>query len=104
MATKVIMPQLGESIVEGTVVAWLKQEGEQIEEFEGFLDVETDKVTTEVPSPAGGTILKILVPEGTTVDVGTVLAWIGEPGEAIPDAENQLFTLMKWMKYLRTNR
>ncbi len=86
MATKVIMPQLGESIVEGTVVAWLKQEGEQIEEFEGFLDVETDKVTTEVPSPAGGTILKILVPEGTTVDVGTVLAWIGEPGEAIPDA------------------
>lgn len=86
MATKVIMPQLGESIVEGTVVAWLKQEGEQIEEFEGLLDVETDKVTTEVPSPAGGTILKILVPEGTTVDVGTVLAWIGEPGEAIPDA------------------
>lgn len=84
MATKVIMPQLGESIVEGTVTAWLKQEGEQIEEYEGLLDVETDKVTTEVPSPADGTILKILVPEGTTVDVGTILAWIGEPGEDIP--------------------
>ena len=84
MATKVIMPKLGESIVEGTVNAWLKEEGEKIEEYEGLLDVETDKVTTEVPSPADGTILKILVPEGETVEVGTVLAWIGEPGEAIP--------------------
>ena len=85
MATKVIMPKLGESIVEGTVNAWLKEEGEEIEEYEGLLDVETDKVTTEVPSPADGTILKILVPEGETVEVGTVLAWIGEPGEEIPN-------------------
>jgi 2-oxoglutarate dehydrogenase E2 component (dihydrolipoamide succinyltransferase) len=84
MATKVIMPKLGESIIEGTVTAWLKGEGDQIEEYESLLDVETDKVTSEVPSPAGGTILKILVPEGKTVEVGTILAWIGEPGEKIP--------------------
>lgn len=85
MATRVIMPKLGESIVEGTVTGWLKNEGEEIEEFEGLLEVETDKVTTEVPSPASGTILKILVPEGETVEVETILAWIGEPGEKIPD-------------------
>ena len=85
MATKVIMPKLGESIVEGTVTGWYKEEGEEIEEYESLLDVETDKVTTEVPSPADGTILKILVPEGETVEVGTVLAWIGEPGEEISE-------------------
>jgi len=85
MPTKVIMPKLGESIVEGTVTAWLKEEGEKIEEYESLLDVETDKVTSEVPSPASGTILKILVPEGETVEVGTILAWIGEPGDNIPD-------------------
>jgi len=85
MATKVIMPKLGESIVEGTINAWLKQEGEEIEEYEGLLEVETDKVTTEVPSPSDGTVLKILVPEGETVDVGRTLAWIGEPGEEIPE-------------------
>jgi pyruvate/2-oxoglutarate dehydrogenase complex dihydrolipoamide acyltransferase (E2) component len=85
MPTKVIMPQLGESIVEGTVTGWLKQEGDEIEEYDALLDVETDKVTTEVPSPASGRLLKILVPEGETVAVGTILAWIGEPGEDIPD-------------------
>ena len=84
MPTKVIMPKLGESIVEGTVTGWHKQEGDEIEEYESLLDVETDKVTTEVPSPASGILLKILVPEGETVDVDTVLAWIGEPGEEIP--------------------
>ncbi len=84
MPTKVIMPKLGESIVEGTVTGWLKQEGEKIEEYESLLEVETDKVTSEVPSPAGGTLLKILVPVGETVEVDTVLAWIGEPGEEIP--------------------
>lgn len=86
MPTKVIMPKLGESIVEGTVTGWLKGEGDEIEEYEALLEVETDKVTTEVPSPAGGTLLKILVPVGETVEVETVLAWIGEPGEDIPVA------------------
>ena len=91
MPTKVIMPKLGESIVEGTVTGWHKHEGEEIEEYEALLDVETDKVTTEVPSPASGTLLKILVPEGETVEVDTVLAWIGEPGDDVP-AEGKTVT------------
>jgi 2-oxoglutarate dehydrogenase E2 component (dihydrolipoamide succinyltransferase) len=86
MPTKVIMPKLGESVVEGTVTAWLKKEGEEIEEFESLLEVNTDKVDTEVPSPASGTILKILVHADETVEAGTILAWIGEPGEAIPES------------------
>jgi pyruvate/2-oxoglutarate dehydrogenase complex dihydrolipoamide acyltransferase (E2) component len=84
MLTKVIMPQLGESVVEGTVTKWLRQEGEQIEEFDSLLEVNTDKVDTEIPSPASGTLLKILVPEGQTVEAGTLLAWIGQPGDEIP--------------------
>ncbi|HQN42919.1 MAG TPA: dihydrolipoamide acetyltransferase family protein [Anaerolineaceae bacterium] len=86
MATQVIMPQLGESVVEGTVTKWLKKEGEPIQEFESLLEVNTDKVDSEIPSPAGGTLLKILVPEGTTVRAGTVIAWIGQPGEVLPDS------------------
>ena len=85
MPTKVIMPKLGESVVEGTVMAWLKQSGETIEEYEPLLEVNTDKVDTEIPSPASGTILTILIPEGQTVSAGTTLAWIGEPGETIPE-------------------
>ena len=88
MATKVIMPQLGEFVVEGTVTTWLKKEGETIAEYESLLEVNTDKVDTEIPASAGGTLLKILVPEGTTVRAGTVLAWIGQPGEAIPAGES----------------
>lgn len=87
MATKVIMPKLGESVVEGTVTAWLKEEGDQVDEYESLLEVNTDKVDTEVPSSASGTLLKILVPEGETVEAGTTLAWIGEPGEEIPEGE-----------------
>ena len=87
MPTKVIMPKLGESVVEGTVTAWLKSEGEQIKEFDPLLEVNTDKVETEIPSPASGTILKVLVPEGETVEAGTILAWIGEPGDSIPEGE-----------------
>ena len=87
MPTKVIMPQLGESVVEGTVTKWLKKEGETIAEFEALLEVNTDKVDTEVPSPAGGTVLKLLVNEGKTVTAGTILAWLGEPGEKIPEGE-----------------
>jgi 2-oxoglutarate dehydrogenase E2 component (dihydrolipoamide succinyltransferase) len=79
------MPKLGESVVEGTVTAWLKKEGEEVEEYESLLEVNTDKVDTEVPSPASGTVLKILVQEEQTVDAGTILAWIGEPGEEIPE-------------------
>jgi 2-oxoglutarate dehydrogenase E2 component (dihydrolipoamide succinyltransferase) len=77
------MPQLGESVVEGTVGKWYKQVGDKIEQYEPVMEVITDKVTTEIPSPAAGTLLQILVPEGTTVKAGTVLAVIGAPGEPI---------------------
>lgn len=81
MATQVIMPQLGESVVEGTVNKWLVNVGDQVNEFDPLLEVSTDKVDTEVPSPASGTILKILVNENETVEAGVLLAVIGEPGE-----------------------
>jgi 2-oxoglutarate dehydrogenase E2 component (dihydrolipoamide succinyltransferase) len=68
------MPQLGETIVEGTILKWLKQEGERIEIDEPLFELSTDKVDTEVPSPVSGTVTKILVAEGTTVAVGTTLA------------------------------
>jgi 2-oxoglutarate dehydrogenase E2 component (dihydrolipoamide succinyltransferase) len=86
MPTQVIMPQLGESVVEGTVTRWLKKEGEPIAEFEALLEVNTDKVDTEVPSPASGRVLRVYVPEGETVRAGTLLAMIGQPGEPVPDA------------------
>jgi len=85
MATEVVMPKLGESVVEGTVSRWLKQEGETISEFEPLLEVSSDKVDSEIPSPAGGVLLKIYVPEGETVTAGTLLALIGQPGEAVPE-------------------
>jgi 2-oxoglutarate dehydrogenase E2 component (dihydrolipoamide succinyltransferase) len=85
MATEVIMPQLGESVVEGTVGRWLIAEGETIEEYQPLLEVETDKVNTEIPSPAAGILLKVLVPEGATVGAGTVLALIGRPDETLSD-------------------
>lgn len=88
MATKVIMPQLGESVVEGTVMKWLVQEGEKIAEFDSLLEVESAKVNTEIPSPADGVVLKILIPEGTTVKAGTIIGWIGEPGESIPESDD----------------
>jgi len=84
MPTQVIMPQLGESVNEGTVSKWLKSVGDRVAEFEPLLEVNTDKVDSEIPSPGSGTVLKILVPEGTVVTAGTLLAWIGEPGEPVP--------------------
>jgi pyruvate dehydrogenase E2 component (dihydrolipoamide acetyltransferase) len=72
--TSIQMPQLGETIVEGTILKWLKQEGERIEVDEPLFELSTDKVDTEVPSSVAGIITKILVPEGTTVAVGTALA------------------------------
>ncbi len=81
MATEVIMPSLGESVFEGTIAAWLKGEGETVERYEPILEIETDKVTTEATAEVAGTLLKILVDEGATVEVGTVLAYIGQPDE-----------------------
>jgi pyruvate/2-oxoglutarate dehydrogenase complex dihydrolipoamide acyltransferase (E2) component len=76
-AVDVVMPQMGVSVSEGTITKWLKQEGEQVEADEALLEISTDKVDTEVPSPASGTLTQILVPEGETVEVGTKLAQIG---------------------------
>ncbi len=72
----VLMPQLGETVAEGTVAAWHKKQGDAVEKNEVLLDVETDKAATEVPAPVAGVIASVLVPEGKTVDVGTVLAVI----------------------------
>ena len=77
MPTSVTMPALGESVTEGTVTRWLKQEGEQVEADEPLLEVSTDKVDTEIPSPAAGVLTKILVAEDETVEVGAELAVIG---------------------------
>ena len=76
-AVDVVMPQMGVSVSEGTITKWLKQEGEQIEADEPLLEISTDKVDTEVPSPASGVVTQILVQEGETVEVGTKLAQIG---------------------------
>ncbi|MCW2740218.1 MAG: sucB [Blastococcus sp.] len=81
MPTSVTMPALGESVTEGTVTRWLKQEGEQVEVDEPLLEVSTDKVDTEIPSPAAGVLTKILVAEDETVDVGAELAVIGGDGD-----------------------
>lgn len=78
MPTEIRMPQLGESITEGTVGRWLKQPGEKVEKYEPIIEVVTDKVDTEVPSPVSGTLLEIFVAEGETVRVGTVLATLGD--------------------------
>ncbi len=83
--TSIQMPQLGETIVEGTILKWLKQEGEHVERDEPLFEISTDKVDTEVPSPVSGTVTKILVEEGATVPVGTELMEI-DGGEAAPAA------------------
>ena len=76
------MPQLGETVTEGTITRWFKQVGDQVAEDEPLFEVSTDKVDSEVPSPVSGTVTEILVPEGDTVDVGTKLAVVGDAGEA----------------------
>jgi 2-oxoglutarate dehydrogenase E2 component (dihydrolipoamide succinyltransferase) len=81
-AIDVVMPQMGVSVSEGTITKWLKQEGDQVESDEPLLEISTDKVDTEVPSPGSGTLTQILVQEGQTVDVGTKLAVIGGDGAA----------------------
>lgn len=84
MATRLIAPSMGEGIEELTIVGWLRNEGETVEELEVLVEVETDKVSAEIPSPAGGTLLKIIAERDAVVKVGSTMAWIGEPGEEIP--------------------
>jgi 2-oxoglutarate dehydrogenase dihydrolipoamide succinyltransferase (E2 component) len=82
MAVAVIMPELGESIVEGTIVRWLKQQGESVQEDEPIVEIMTDKVNTELPAPASGVLQQILAAEGATVTVGQELALIASASEA----------------------
>ncbi len=86
MATKVLVPLLGEGVEEVTVIKWLKHEGDSVKELEPLLEVNTDKVDTEIPAPAGGTVLKIVAQEGAPAKVGTVLAFIGNSGESVESA------------------
>ena len=91
--TVVKMPQLGETVIEGTILKWLKQEGDQVALDEPLFEISTDKVDTEVPSSAAGVLAKIMVPEGETVAVGTELAEISEVGAGgagAPGAASQL--------------
>ena len=81
MAISVQMPALGESVTEGTVTRWLKQEGDTVELDEPLLEVSTDKVDTEIPSPAAGVLTKIVAQEDDTVEVGGELAVIGDASE-----------------------
>ncbi len=85
MATKVILPQTGEGVTEATVTRWLKKEGDTVKEYDPLVEINTDKVDTEIPSPVAGTVLKILVGEGIAAPVNSTLAWIGKPGEKIPE-------------------
>ncbi|HEX5911774.1 MAG TPA: dihydrolipoamide acetyltransferase family protein, partial [Rubrobacter sp.] len=82
MAKPVTMPQLGESVTEGTITRWLKSEGDEVEIDEPLAEVDTDKVNAELPSPVAGTIEKFLVSEGSTVDVGTEIALVADESDA----------------------
>ncbi|MCC7116892.1 MAG: 2-oxo acid dehydrogenase subunit E2 [Anaerolineales bacterium] len=87
MATKVFVPRLGEGVDEVTITKWLKQEGDSINELEPLLEVNTDKVDTEIPAPTTGTVLKIIAQEGIAAKVGELLAVIGKPGESVDSSE-----------------
>ena len=90
-AVEVVMPQMGVSVSEGTITKWLKQEGETVEADESLLEISTDKVDTEVPSPGSGIVQQILVQEGETVEVGTKLAVIAPEGAEAPAPAEEVF-------------
>ncbi|MDR2379246.1 MAG: hypothetical protein LBD70_07480, partial [Bifidobacteriaceae bacterium] len=82
MSQAVPMPALGESVTEGTVTQWLKRVGDRVAVDEPLLEISTDKVDTEIPSPVAGVLLEILVPEDDVAAVGAIMALVGEPGQA----------------------
>src|SRR6478736_1055778 len=88
MSTPVKLPELGESVTEGTITRWLKQVGDTVEVDEALLEVSTDKVDTEIPSPVAGTILEIKAEEDETVEVGAELCVIGDEGEGGGSADD----------------
>ena len=85
MPMNVVMPQMGESIAEGTIVRWIKKVGDTVDRDEPLFEISTDKVDAEIPSPAAGTLLDIAVREGETVAVNSVVATIGAAGETLRD-------------------
>ena len=85
MATTVVMPQMGYDMQEGTLVRWLKQEGEEVKRGEPIAEIETDKAVVEMEAYASGVVLKAVISEGTTVPVGQAIAFIGSPGEPLPE-------------------
>ena len=84
----VLMPQMGESIVEGTITRWLKAIGDAVERDEPLVEISTDKVDSEIPSPAAGVLQEILVAEGETVAINTLLARIGDGGPSSTSAQS----------------
>jgi len=90
MAIKVLVPLLGEGVEEVTVIKWLKKEGDSVNELEPLLEVNTDKVDTEIPAPASGTVLKIVAEEGAPAKVGEILAFIGKPGESVDSDQSSV--------------
>src|SRR4051794_16893438 len=93
MPTDVIMPQMGESIVEGTITKWLKKPGDRVEKDEPLFEISTDKVDAEIPSPAAGILSEIKIAEGATVGINTVVAVIGSAASelsAAPVKENAI--------------
>jgi len=88
MPTRVALPEMGEGVTDATITQWLKKEGDRVEKYDALVEVNTDKVDTEIPSPISGVVLKILYPADTVVAVDQTLCWVGEPGEAIPEKED----------------
>src|SRR5512147_1655769 len=87
MPTDVVMPQMGESIFEGTITKWLKKPGEKVQRDEPLFEISTDKVDAEIPAPTSGVLEEIKVPEGTTVQVNTVVGSIATDGEKVAAAK-----------------
>ena len=86
MAQEVVVPRMGYDMQKGTIVSWLKQEGDAVAEDEAIAEIETDKAVFELEAPASGSLLRIIAAEGATVPVGKAIAYIGEPGEEVPEA------------------
>src|SRR5213593_4711086 len=89
MATDVVMPQMGESIAEGTITKWLKHVGDHVDRDEPLFEISTDKVDAEIPSPAAGTLTEVRYKEGDTVEVNTVVAVLDGNGATAPPANEE---------------
>jgi pyruvate dehydrogenase E2 component (dihydrolipoamide acetyltransferase) len=87
VSSQVTLPRLGQGMESGTIVRWLKAEGDTVEKGQVLYELDTEKATQEVEAEASGTLLKILAGEGEEIEVGTAIAVIGDPGEDVPDAE-----------------